>query len=224
MVMLLPHSYDGQGPEHSSGRMERYLQLCAEENMIVANVTTPAQYFHILRRQMFMTHKMPLILFTPKSMLRHPQAVSPFKDLYHGEFHHVIDDNTDNAGNISRVVLVSGKLYYELVAQREKLGNTNTAIVRLEQIYPLHEEMLNEIISGYTNANEIVWAQEEPKNMGAFGFLMPRMLKLLGREKSFYYVGRVEGASTATGYAKRHTKEQESILNEAFGELSDKVF
>ncbi len=219
LVLLLPHSYDGQGPEHSSARLERYLQMCAEENMIVCNLTTPAQYFHVLRRQLFMTNKMPLIIMTPKSMLRHPQAVSPIDEFTHGEFQHLIDDSIVDKNSVTRILMCTGKIYYELLEEREKQQKFDTAIVRLEQIYPFHEDLFQKIIASYPNAKEFVWVQEEPKNMGSFYFLMPILLKQLMNKLSVYYVGRKEGAATATGSFKRHLEEQSNILKSSFDSI-----
>ncbi len=215
LVMLLPHSYDGQGSEHSSARLERYLQLCAQENMIVANLTTPAQYFHILRRQMFMAHKLPLILMTPKSMLRHPLAVSSLEDFTQSEFKLIIDDQIQNKSKIKRILVCTGKIYYELL--KEKMDNEieDVAIIRLEQIYPMDHEQFEHILGSYGNASEFFWVQEEPKNMGAWNFFLTSLLE---REYApmFKYIGRKASASTATGSYKMHQVEQKAIISEAF--------
>ncbi|MDY0090274.1 MAG: 2-oxoglutarate dehydrogenase E1 component [Flavobacteriaceae bacterium] len=171
LVMLLPHGYEGQGAEHSSGRMERYLQLCANNNMFVADCTTPANFFHLLRRQMHLNYRKPLIVFTPKSLLRHPLAVSTKEELYNGTFQEIIDDNVDKS-KIKTLVFCTGKFYYDLLAERENLGREDVAFVRLEQLYPLPVEQLKEVIASYPNVDDYVWAQEEPRNMGAYGYML----------------------------------------------------
>lgn len=211
LVMLLPHGHDGQGPEHSSARLERYLQLCADENMIVGNFTTPANYFHALRRQMKMEHKTPMILMTPKSMLRHPGAVSSVSDLSLGKFQHIIDDSVADKKSINRVLLTTGKLYYELEAGLKESGRNDVAIVRIEQLYPLHSEMLNEILSQYSNAKNFIWVQEEPKNQGAWNYILSKLLEIMQRQV-IHYCGRNEGASTATGSSKIHAHEQNNLI------------
>lgn len=171
LVMLLPHGYEGQGAEHSSARMERYLQLCANNNMFVADCTTPANFFHLLRRQMHLTYRKPLIVFTPKSLLRHPLAVSSKEEFINGSFQEVIDDNVDK-NKVKTLVFCTGKFYYDLLAGRENLGREDVAFVRLEQIYPLPIEQLKEVIASYPNVDDYVWAQEEPRNMGAYGYML----------------------------------------------------
>ena len=173
LVMLLPHGYEHQGAEHSSARLERYLQLCANHNMYVANCTTPANHFHLLRRQMVTDFRKPLVVFSPKSLLRHPAAVSPIVDFTNGSFQPVIDDvNATDKAAIKTLVFVSGKFYYDLVAKAEELGRKDVAFVRLEQLFPLPIEELKAIIASYPNVNDYVWAQEEPRNMGAYGFML----------------------------------------------------
>src|SRR5690554_2950019 len=171
LVMLLPHGYEGQGAEHSSARMERYLQLCANNNMFVADCTTPANFFHLLRRQMHLNYRKPLIVFTPKSLLRHPLAVSTKEELINGTFQEVIDDNVDK-NKVKTLVFCTGKFYYDMLAERENLGREDVAFVRLEQIYPLPVEQLKEVIASYPNVDDYVWAQEEPRNMGAYGYML----------------------------------------------------
>ena len=172
LVMLLPHGYEGQGAEHSSARMERYLQLCANANMYVADCTTPANFFHLLRRQMKTNFRKPLIVFTPKSLLRHPEAVSTKEELTNGSFREVIDDPAANADNIKTLVFCTGKFYYDLKAERENLGRDDVAIVRIEQLFPLPLTQMQEIIAKYKNADDYVWAQEEPRNMGAYSYML----------------------------------------------------
>ena len=173
LVMLLPHGYEGQGSEHSSGRMERYLQMCATENMFIADCTTPANYFHLLRRQMKTTYRKPLIVFTPKSLLRHPSVISTVDEFATGTFQEVLDDpSVTDKKAIKSLVLCTGKFYYDLVAEREANGRTDVAFVRLEQLFPLPVEQLKEVIASYPNVDDYVWAQEEPKNMGAYSFML----------------------------------------------------
>ena len=173
LVMLLPHGYEGQGAEHSSARMERYLQLCAKDNMFVADCTTPANMFHLLRRQLKANYRKPLIVFTPKSLLRHPLAMSSMEELANGSFQELIDDVTVDAKKVKQVVFCTGKFYYDLLAEREQLGKeAEVALVRLEQLFPLPEAQMNAAIAKYSNATDLVWAQEEPKNMGAWGHLL----------------------------------------------------
>ena len=172
IVLLLPHGYEGQGAEHSSGRMERYLQLCARHNMVVADCTTPANFFHLLRRQMITKYRKPLIVFTPKSLLRDSKCVSTQDELANGQFQETIDDDAINKLEIKTLVFCTGKFYYDLTAERENLKRKDVAVVRIEQLFPLPIDQLKTIIEGYPNANDYVWAQEEPKNMGAYGFML----------------------------------------------------
>lgn len=217
LIMLLPHSYDGQGPEHSSARLERYLQLCAENNMFVCNFSTPSNYFHALRRQTIMPTKIPMILLTPKGMLRHPLAVSSIEDLTQGKFVQIIDDNhVEDKSMIRKVLFTTGKLYYELHQERLKNKVSDVAIVRIEQIYPLHKELFLEILSSYKNASEIVWVQEEPQNQGAWQYIFNEFYSILGTDfAKLKYVGRKSSAATATGINKIHLKEQSKILHDA---------
>ena len=172
IVLLLPHGYEGQGAEHSSARMERYLQLCARHNMFVADCTTPANFFHLLRRQMKTKYRKPLVVFTPKSLLRHPLCVSTRDELYNGSFQETIDDKSVDKKKVKTVVFCTGKFYYDILTERENLGRNDVALVRIEQLFPLPIEQLKTIISGYQNADDFVWAQEEPKNMGAYSYLL----------------------------------------------------
>jgi 2-oxoglutarate dehydrogenase E1 component len=217
--MLLPHGYEGQGPEHSSARLERYLQLCAENNLAVCNPTTPAQYFHLLRRQIQPGYDRPLIVMTPKSLLRLPAATSSVNDLASGGFQAVIDDPAINDPSaIERLVLCSGKVYYDLVEARKKIdaevGN-RIAIIRLEQFYPFPARLVEEITGRYQAAKELVWCQEEPKNMGGWTFVEPRFENLLPRFGRPRYAGRTASASPATGSYAIHLLEQAELLNEA---------
>lgn len=173
IVMLLPHGYEGQGAEHSSARLERYLQLCARHNMYVANCTTPANFFHLLRRQMKTNFRKPLVVMSPKSLLRHPQVISTANELANGQFQEIIDDpNVTDKKAVKTLVFCSGKFYYDILAEREKLGRNDVALVRIEQLFPLPVEQLKNIIASYPNADDYVWAQEEPKNMGAYGYML----------------------------------------------------
>ena len=221
LVMLLPHGHEGQGPEHSSARPERYLQLCAENNMTVGNLTTPANYFHALRRQLKRNFRRPLVLMTPKSLLRHKLAVSPLADFATGSRFQTVIGETDTlapAEQIKRVVLCTGKVYYDLVAERRAQGIKDVAIVRLEQLYPFPVVSLPKALAPYVNA-EVVWCQEEPENMGAWSFVDRRIEKVLaeigiaGKRPS--YIGRHDAASPATGLAKVHAAEQAALVRAA---------
>ena len=218
LVMLLPHGYEGQGPEHSSARLERFLQLCAEENMEVCNLTTPAQYFHALRRQMLREFRKPLIIMTPKSLLRSEAAVSTTEDFTKGSFHEILEGpKPADASKVERLILCSGKVYYDLQAYREKNGwSDRFAIVRLEQIYPLNEEELRKITASYAGAKEILWCQEEPENMGSWHHLLPVLMKFFGR--AIGYAGREASASTAVGTIAAHKAEQAELIAQAFGQ------
>jgi 2-oxoglutarate dehydrogenase E1 component len=215
LVMLLPHGYEGQGPEHSSGRLERFLQLCAEENIQVAVPTTPAQYFHLLRRQVRRSFRKPLIVMTPKSLLRHKLAVSPVDHVTVGHFHDVFEDPVPT-DRVRRVLLCSGKVYYDLFAQRAQAGNEReVAIVRIEQLYPWPADELGEVLARYRSALEWVWVQEESQNMGAWTFVAPRLHELLG--SPVQYVGRDSSASPATGSKLVHDREQAELVESAVG-------
>ncbi len=218
MVLLLPHGYEGQGPEHSSARLERFLVLCAENNMYVCNLTTSAQYFHALRRQIVRDFKKPLILMTPKSLLRLPS--STMDEFTSNGFQEVIDDaGIQRPENVRRVLFCTGKVYYDLVEKRKSLNTEEVAIVRLEQIYPFHAARITELLQKYGQAKEVVWVQEEPKNMGAWFFVQPRLGELLSISQHLKYIGRREAASPATGYGKVHEREQEAIKTEAFAQF-----
>ncbi|WP_034161545.1 2-oxoglutarate dehydrogenase E1 component [Sphingomonas sp. ERG5] len=223
LVMLLPHGYEGQGPEHSSARPERFLQLCAQDNMQVANCTTPANYFHLLRRQMHRSFRKPLIVFTPKSLLRHKMAVSKASD-FQGETHfkRILSDPSAPADtDVKRLVLCTGKVAYDLIEARDAAGDKNTAIVRLEQLYPFPGEPLVKRLKALTNLEEVVWAQEEPKNNGAWFFVEPFLEECLGRAggkvQRARYAGRAAAASPATGLMKRHQMEQAALVADALG-------
>ena len=211
IVILLPHGYEGQGSEHSSARIERFLQLCANDNMTVANCTTPANFFHLLRRQMKRNFRKPLVVFTPKSLLRHPVAVSEMADFSEGEFQEVIDD-TIAADQVKRVVFCTGKFYYDLLDERSKNGRDDVALVRIEQLFPLHEEKIEKIIRRYVNAEDYIWAQEEPRNMGAWGYMLQRFeLKDLKVRSRKYYA--VPAAGSSTRFKLRHRRVMESVFD-----------
>ena len=216
--LLLPHGYEGQGPEHSSARIERYLQLCAEDNLQVCNVTTPAQYFHLLRRQMRQPLAKPLVLFTPKSLLRFPASFSPLDELTRGSFRTVVDDpEVADRSIVSRVLLCSGKISYDLRAAREARNANAVAIVRVEQLYPFPADALRSALERYVSARDFVWVQEEPQNMGAWSFIRPRRDEFLPVGAAFWYAGRAPSASPATGSAAVHKRELEQLISEAFG-------
>ncbi|UNY99315.1 2-oxoglutarate dehydrogenase E1 component [Zhouia spongiae] len=216
-VMLLPHGYEGQGAEHSSARMERYLQLCAKDNMFVADCTTPANFFHLLRRQMKSVYRKPLIVFTPKSLLRHPKAVSTVEELSGGSFQTVIDDAEVNPADVRSVVLCTGKFYYDLLDARETKGRNDVALVRLEQLFPLPTEKINEVIAKYSNAEEVVWAQEEPRNMGAWSHLLLH----LEEARQWRVASRRFYASPAAGSAMRFKKRHEGVIEYVFDKELD---
>jgi 2-oxoglutarate dehydrogenase E1 component len=212
VVMLLPHGLEGQGPEHSSARLERFLQLCAEDNLQVVYPSTPAQYFHLLRRQMRRNFRKPLVVMTPKSLLRKPTAVSPVQELITGRFHEVLDDATADPARVRRVLLCSGKVYYDLIEERDAARVNDVAVVRLEQFYPLNEELLVRALSRYRRATEHVWVQEESQNNGGWFFVEPR-LRALGYPVE--YVGRDASASPATGSHAVHKREQKELAEAA---------
>ena len=214
LVMLLPHGFEGQGPEHSSARLERFLQLCANDNMQVCYPTTPAQYFHLLRRQIRQTCRKPLVVMTPKSLLRNPAAVSTRDDLAEGAFAVVLDDAKAQP-SVSRLILCSGKIYYELMGRLVSTGRRNTALIRLEQFYPFPDEALRAIIARYKQAEDFLWVQEEPANMGGWQFVREALEPLLA--KPLRYVGRPASSSPATGYPKIYRRLQDAIINEAVG-------
>ena len=217
LVMLLPHGFEGQGPEHSSARLERFLTLCAKDNIQVAQPTTPAQIFHLLRRQVLRVWRKPLVVMTPKSLLRHPGCVSPLDDLVKGTFRRVIGDASDTPPrDIHRVLLCSGKVAYELEKRRQELGRRDVAIVRVEQLYPLPRQALEQALAGYTPGTPVVWVQEEPENMGAWRFMRIHFGEKLFDRFPFSGVCRQSAASPATGSKKSHDLEQNELLTAAF--------
>lgn len=210
LVMLLPHGYEGQGPEHSNARPERFLQLAAEENLIAANVTTPANFFHLMRRQVTWNFRKPCVVFSPKSLLRHPKVVSPMNDFTQGSFKEVIGDDYVTAKSVKKVLLCSGKVYYDLLEEQEAKKIKDIAIVRLEQLYPFPKKQLDNVLKNYKNA-KLVWVQEEPSNMGYWSFI----LRFLG-DANLELISRKASASPATGYPKVHKQEQTRIVEKAF--------
>lgn len=214
LVVLLPHGYEGQGPEHSSARMERFLQMCAENNMQIVNTTTPAQQFHVIRRQLKREFRKPLVCFTPKKLLRYPSCVSKLEDFTKGSFSEVLDDTNINAKDVKRIALCSGKIYYEMIEQREKEGAKDIAFIRLEQLYPFPHKQLQVVLDKYKNAKEFIWVQEESENMGAW-----RHVDYNLRNLNLKYVGRDAAASPATGFSKRHNMETEMIMNAIFSKV-----
>ncbi len=217
LVMLLPHGYEGQGAEHSSARMERYLQLCATDNMFVANVTTPANLFHILRRQLKTNYRKPLIIFTPKSLLRHPKVVSTKEEMANGSFQMVIDDPKAKASKIKTLVFVSGKFYYDLIEKREELKRDDVAFIRLEQLFPLPKDEIRKMLKKYKNADDVVWAQEEPRNMGAYSF----MLMHLEEAKDFRVCSRKMYAAPAAGSTVRSKARHAKVIENVFDKNMD---
>ena len=219
LVLLLPHGYEGQGAEHSSGRMERYLQLCAKDNMYVANCTTPANMFHVLRRQMVTTFRKPLIIFTPKSLLRHPKAVSEIDEFSEGKFMPLIDQNLFSSDKIEKVVFCSGKFYFDLLSHLEIKGINNVALIRLEQLFPLPLKEIAAIIKKYFKVKDIVWAQEEPRNMGAWSHLLlhlPQAMNFRVASRRFY-------GSPASGSSTRSAKRQQQVIEYVFDETKNNM-
>lgn len=213
VVLLLPHGYEGQGPEHSSGRIERFMELCAEDNIQVVNCTTPANFFHVLRRQLKRDFRKPLVVFTPKSLLRSPQCVSNITEFTEGGFQRLIDDQNSQAALVKRVLICSGKVYYDLLEKQQADKREDVAIVRLEQLYPIPHEELDAVKAKYSNALEFVWVQEEPENMGPWPYICR---KFKDSAFNFKLISRKESSSTATGYAKQHIVQQLHIVSQAF--------
>lgn len=211
LVMLLPHGSEGQGAEHSSARLERFLNLGANDNIFVVNCTTPANFFHVLRRQMKMPFRKPLVVMSPKSLLRHPKVISSLEEMANGGFRPVIDDATAKADKVERLVMCSGKLYYELLAKKEEIADEKVALVRLEQLYPLQMDAINDIFAKYNNAKEFVWAQEEPENMGAWGYMLRNF-----RNQDIQVVAPVASGSPAPGTHKKFDTNQKSVINRVF--------
>jgi 2-oxoglutarate dehydrogenase E1 component len=220
LVLLLPHGFEGMGPEHSSARLERFLTLAAEDNIQIVNPTTPAQYFHVLRRQALRRWRKPLVVMTPKSLLRLPRAASPLADLTTGRFRRILADDGAHPDQVKRVLLCSGKVYYDLAAERESLGREDLAILRLEQLYPLDPQVLTEALSPFREGTPVTWVQEEPENMGAWRYLRNLFCDAILGRRAFHGVYRPASASPATGSASSHQLEQRQLLARAFAEGS----
>ena len=220
LTLMLPHGYEGQGPEHSSARPERFLQLCAENNIQVCQPTNPAQIFHLLRRQITSMVRKPLVILTPKSLLRNKEAVSPLVDLSTGNFQNIIGDTTAKAKKVKRLIACSGKVYYDLINRRRENTAENVAIIRIEQLYPFPAEEFTAQLRHYPALKEIVWCQDEPKNQGYWRFLQHYIMKAMTPGQQFGYAGRLASASTACGYAATHALQQKALLDQAFGEFS----
>src|SRR5690606_3495738 len=216
--MMLPHGYEGQGPEHSSARLERFLQLCADNNSQVIQPTNGAQIFHVLRRQMIRPFRKPLILLTPKSLLRHKAATSPLTDLSEGHFMPVIGE-TDSAiqsSDVTRLLVCSGKVYYDLVAAREEQKRNDVAIVRVEQLYPFAHKAFQTELQKYENLREVVWVQDEPQNQGAWFYIQHHLFENMSEGQKLSYAGRAASASPAVGYLAKHQEQQKALLEQAF--------
>jgi 2-oxoglutarate dehydrogenase E1 component len=213
LTLFLPHGYEGQGPEHSSARLERFMQLCSYRNIQVCVPTTPAQMFHLIRRQILREVRKPLVVMTPKSMLRSKASASDLKFLLEGRFQHVVDDRkVVNKDTVKRVVLCSGKVFYDLDEARGEPDEFETALVRVEQLYPFPLELLVEILARYPNATEVTWCQEEPQNQGAWYQIRHQLQKCVGQDQNLFYAGRQGSSSPAVGYYKIHIEEQNLLV------------
>jgi 2-oxoglutarate dehydrogenase E1 component len=223
LTMLLPHGYEGQGPEHSSARLERFMQLCAEHNIQVCVPSTPAQVFHMLRRQAIRPLRKPLIVMSPKSLLRHKEAISTLEELAHGHFNNVLDETDDlDKSKVRRVIICSGKVYYDLRATRRERGIDDIAILRLEQLYPFPEAELLQVLTEYTSLEDAVWCQEEPMNQGAWYASQHHMRRVIHRHKVdvyLRYVGREASAAPAAGYMALHLEQQQQFIDDALGDM-----
>jgi len=217
LVMLLPHGYEGQGPEHSSGRLERFLELCGNRNLQVCNLTTPAQLFHALRRQLHRPFRKPLVILSPKSLLRHKLAVSTVAEFTQGTFQPVLDDAVAERGRVRRIRLTSGKFHYTLREARETRGLTDTAIVRLEQLYPFPEAELSAVLAAYPEARDVCWVQEEPANMGGWRHLRHRLEAIVPGGHRLSFVARRAAASPATGIYAAHQQQEATLIEQALG-------
>jgi 2-oxoglutarate dehydrogenase E1 component len=221
LTLFLPHGYEGQGPEHSSARLERFLQLCAENNMQVCVPSTPAQMFHMLRRQMLRALRKPLIVMTPKSLLRHELSVSPLSELATGRFQRVIDElDALNPAEVQRIVFCSGKVYFDLLRARRTAELNNVALVRVEQLYPFPADEYHRVLARYPAQAEIIWCQEEPQNQGAWFQIRHRLQDLAGEHRPVYYAGRASAAAPATGLGKLHEVEQQRLVQTALNAVA----
>jgi 2-oxoglutarate dehydrogenase complex dehydrogenase (E1) component-like enzyme len=212
LTLMLPHGYEGSGPEHSSARLERFLMLAAEGNIRVANLTTPAQYFHLIRRQAKVAKQRPLVIMTPKSLLRLPQATNRIEHLSETRFFPVLGEPRVPVDKVTRLILCTGKIYYDLVGHPNRAGNERVAVGRVELLYPFPESQITELIETYPNLREVVWVQEEPRNMGARAHMFPRLMQIMPEHLHFGFIGRPERASPGEGYPAAHTAEQNRIL------------
>jgi len=223
ITLMLPHGYEGQGPEHSSARLERFMQLAADTNMQIVQPTTAGQIFHVLRRQMVRNLRKPLIIFTPKSLLRNKDATSPLSDFTRGTFQTVIPDNSEavakKADKVKRVVACSGKVYYDLVKKREEKGHDDVAILRIEQLYPFPHKAFSAELKRYPNATDVVWCQDEPQNQGAWFFVQHYLHENMTEGQKLGYSGRAASASPAVGYSHLHVEQQKALVEGAFGKL-----
>ena len=216
LIVLLPHGYEGQGPEHSSGRIERFLQLCAGNNMQVIIPTTPTQYFHLIRRQSLRKVRKPLIVFTPKSLLRLPEATSPKTEFMESTFQEVIEDtNIADSGTVETAILCTGKIYYDLIKARSE-NKTNIPVIRVEQLYPFPDKAINKSLSHFPALKTVRWVQEEPKNMGAWLFMEDKLRRVLSSKIKIERISRMTSASPAAGMIKVHNAEQNQIVQAAF--------
>jgi 2-oxoglutarate dehydrogenase E1 component len=225
ITLMLPHGYEGQGPEHSSARPERFLQLCADNNMQVCQPTTPAQIFHLLRRQMIRLFRKPLIILTPKSLLRHKEAVSSLNELAKGSFETIIGetDNSIDANKVKRVIACSGKVYYDLIAARRERKSDDVAIIRVEQLYPFPHKAFASELKKYPNVNEVVWCQDEPQNQGYWFQIQHNLLENMSDGQKLGYAGRPASASPAVGYYAKHNEQQKALLDAAFTKLKTAI-
>ncbi len=221
LALFLPHGYEGQGPEHSSARLERFLQLCALENMLVCVPTTPAQAFHMIRRQMRMKTRKPLVVMTPKSLLRHKKALSSLDSLATGEFQHLIPDPRTDARKARRVVLCSGKVYYDLLEEAGKREIDDISLIRVEQLYPFPRKMLAAELKRHGKATDVVWCQEEPQNQGAWYQIRHHLMACLAPEQALHYVGRLRSPSPAAGHYNDHLAEQQKLVSDALADTVD---
>jgi 2-oxoglutarate dehydrogenase E1 component len=223
--MLLPHGLEGQGAEHSSARLERYLQLCAEHNIQVCVPTTPAQMFHLLRRQLLRDYRRPLVVMTPKSLLRHRLAVSSLEELTEGAFLPILPETDPiDPAEVERLIFCSGKVYYDLLEARHARGLSNAALIRIEQLYPFPNDAFAAVLAQYPQTNEIIWCQEEPQNQGAWDQIKHRFHALFVRGKQTYYVGRAAAATPAVGHRSVHVEQQERLIDEALsGRINPKM-
>jgi 2-oxoglutarate dehydrogenase E1 component len=220
LTLMLPHGYEGQGPEHSSARPERFLQLCAENNIQVCQPSNPAQIFHLLRRQMTAMKRKPLVILTPKSLLRNKEAVSSLDDLSTGNFLNIIGDSSAAAEKVKRLIACSGKVYYDLINRRRQNTKEDVAIIRIEQLYPFPYDEFKSVLDYYPQLKEIVWCQDEPKNQGYWRFLQHYVMKAMSAGQQFGYAGRLASASTACAYSATHEIQQKALLDQAFDEFS----